>query len=140
MTQDEIAADESLRHPITKNTGAGLDNSDSCLLKCKPGQIGQFPAFSKVGNGGQTARVECLPKKLRPMWKPNKNQIRCFGCNPIPGVNLSDCTVKGKKSVSCAATCANGNPGSWTAKCQKFRGKFSWVQNTLNPINEACNA
>lgn len=126
-------------HPITSNPGGAMDIDTACIIQCKPGQIGQFPAFSRV-DGGQKARIECLPKKLRPMWKPNKNQIRCFGCNPIPGVTLSDCDVKGKKVVNCNAACANGNPGSWSIKCQKFRGKFNWAKNSDEMVMNACQA
>jgi hypothetical protein len=133
----EILSDSSSKHPITNNPGGGMDMDTACIIQCKPGQIGQFPAFSRV-DGGQKARVECLPKKLRPMWKPNKNQIRCFGCDEIPGITLGDCIVKGKKAVNCSASCANGNPGSWTVKCQKFRGKFTWAKNMVEMVTNAC--
>jgi hypothetical protein len=136
MSFSQLLANVGTKHPITQNPG-GQDYSSACKISCKPGQIGQFPAFSRV-EGGQKARIECLPKKLRPMWKPNKNQIRCFGCNPIAGVTLSDCDVKGKKAVNCQATCANGNPGSWTIKCQKFRGKFSWAKNSDVSVQNSC--
>jgi hypothetical protein len=137
LNMAELGADQSRNHPITGNPGEGMNIESACLVRCKPGQIGQFPAFSRV-EGGQTARIECLPKKLRPMWKPNKNQIRCFGCDPIPGVTLSECEVKGKKVVNCQAACSNGNSGSWALKCQKFRGKFTWVKKMDEMVSNAC--
>jgi len=137
MNYEELLANPSQRHPITGNPGGMTVIPTACLITCKPGQIGQFPAFARV-DGGQTARLECLPKKLRPMWKPNKNQIRCFGCDPIPGVTLGACEVRGKKSVNCDATCENGNSGSWNLKCQKFRGKFQWAKNMVEMVSGAC--
>lgn len=137
MNYEEMAAQPDKTHPLTQNPSGGMDINSACLIKCKPGQIGQFPAFSRV-DGGKQARLECLPKKLRPMWKPNKNQIRCFGCDPIPGVTLGVCDVKGKKAVNCAATCSNGTSGAWTLKCQKFRGKFQWAKNMVEMVSGAC--
>lgn len=134
---DLLADSGEAKHPITSNPGGDMDIPSACLIKCNPGQIGQFPAFARVDDG-QTARLECLPKKMRPMWKPNKNQIRCFGCDPIPGITLSGCSVRGKKSVTCQGACTNGNSGSWSIKCTKFRGKFQWAKNMVEMVSGAC--
>ena len=78
MNLEEMSVNPAAtRHPLTSNPGKS-GGSDHCVLTCKPGSIGQFPVFSRLP-GGTSARVECLPKKLKPMWKPTKLQLRCYG-------------------------------------------------------------
>lgn len=131
-TMDQMWKNPALKHEISE----GLPLEKSCVMRCNAGQIGQFPSYSKI-EGGQAARIDCVPKK-KTVWKPNKNQVRCFGCDPIPGAALDSCQVKGKKQVECKAKCANGNAGDWTIKCNKFRGKFQWAQSLLSVITDNC--
>ena len=77
MNLAEMSENPQLRHPLTSNPG-GKGGDDHCVLTCKPGSIGQFPVFARLPDG-VSARVECLPKKLKPMWKPTKVQLRCYG-------------------------------------------------------------
>ena len=77
MNLAEMSENPQLRHPLTSNPG-GKGGDDHCVLTCKPGSIGQFPVFARLPDG-VSARVECLPKKLKPMWKPTKVQVRCYG-------------------------------------------------------------
>jgi len=136
MNLAEMSENPQLRHPLTSNPG-GNGGDDHCVLTCKPGSIGQFPVFARLSDG-VSARVECLPKKLKPMWKPTKVQLRCYGCAKLPGVLLENCEVKSKKAVVCQASCENGTPGNWSFKCNKFRGKFQWAKNLLSTITETC--
>jgi len=85
------------------------------------------PSFSKV-NGGSAARIDCVNRAKGAALKPNKNQLRCHGCNPVDGVSFSDCQVKSKKMIQCNAECSSGGK-KIAVKCHKKKGKFSWSSN-----------
>lgn len=126
FNQAELAADKSIRHPLSPSrSGAHTDNA--CIFKCKAGQMMSAPAFSKV-NGGSAARIDCVNRAKGAALKPNRNQLRCHGCDPVPGINFTNCQIRNKKMITCDAQCASGGK-KVAVKCQKKKGKFNWSSN-----------
>lgn len=126
FNQAELNADKTIRHPLSPSR-AGAHTDNACIFKCKPGQMMSAPSFSKV-NGGSAARIDCVNRAKGAALKPNKNQLRCHGCNPVDGVSFSDCQVKSKKMIQCNAECSSGGK-KIAVKCHKKKGKFSWSSN-----------
>ncbi|CAG5104022.1 Oidioi.mRNA.OKI2018_I69.chr1.g1054.t1.cds [Oikopleura dioica] len=122
LSFDDLVADKSITHPISPIKG-GAHTDNSCLFRCKPGQMMSAPAFSKVP--GSQARIDCVNRAKGVALKPNRNQLRCHGCNPVPGVDFSNCQVKNKKLIVCQAKCSSGG-SSVSVRCQKKKGKFIW--------------
>jgi len=85
------------------------------------------PSFSKV-NGGSAARIDCVNRAKGAALKPNKNQLRCHGCDPVDGVSSSDCQVRSKKMIHCNAECSSGGK-KVGVKCHKNKGNFNWSSN-----------
>jgi hypothetical protein len=116
-------------HPVSEVGKVDSSFPDSCVIGCKPGYLASVPKFGWDKSTEQNFAL-CLKKGKKTMWRPNNGQFKCYGCGTPEGTTLSDCEVKGKKSIKCTAKCNSGKAGSARVTCIKSKGKYIWDDNS----------